>query len=134
MKKILTMSMLLTLTVAMTACFSKKEETPPTEIDVDEVVELVIEEAGDDLDDQEKQLIKDMINNTEVKEKIEEETEEVAEEMESTMEVMLFFRGCLEDADTKKSAVKCYEKADDLAEELGIDEEDDNDFDTEEEF
>jgi hypothetical protein len=110
----------------MTACFNKKDKTEEVQIDADEMIEEVVEEALEDLDHEEKEMIKEVLKNSEVK----EELKEAQGEMMAMKELMVFFRDCLEDANSRKAALNCADKAEDLADDLEL--ADDEEFDDDE--
>lgn len=125
MKRTLSIVFVLMLSIGLTACGETKEEKT-----VNNIVNIA-EKSGEKVDDQTKEIMKNAINNSE------DFQNEIADEMvkmPKIIKVFKVYRKCLGDADDKDEAITCYEEADKMADDLGIEEDNEDEFNADEEF
>lgn len=125
MKKTLSIVFVLMLSIGLTACGETKEEKT-----VNNIVNIT-EKSGEKVDDQTKEIMKNTINNSK------DFQNEIADKMAQMPKIIKFFkayRECLGDADDKDDAIECYKEAKKMADDLGIEEDNEENFDADEEF
>jgi len=116
------------LAIGLTACGKTTKEEKTAKV-VDKVIEMT-EKTGEKVDDKTKEIMKDTLNNSK---EFQDDIANTMSQMPKIIKVSKSYQNCLEGADSKDDAIKCYQESDKYADELGIIEED-YEFDPDEEF
>ncbi len=126
MKKTLSIAFVLIMAMGLTACGETKEEKM-----VNEIVD-VAQKAGENIDDQTKEMMKKALeNNKEAFDNNRNEIEVIGGN--SVVGFIKMYRKCLAKADTKKEATECFVSTNKKAIEMGLPDDSKN-FDADEEF
>ncbi len=152
MKKLLTITFVLALAVSLTACGQTETEKRGNELAdkvaekldkvttmtndemADKMAEGMKEAMGDEYSDEVGDSMKEALANGNAMGAMKDELNKMKENLPKSIQVMTFYKSCLEEAETKEGAIICYKKADELSDELGLPDEEDKEFNPDEEF
>lgn len=133
MKKLLSISLVLIFALSLSACGKTKTEKA-TKKTTEDYIDTMLEVSDEEVSDEEREVIKNALNNSD---DFAQQIEEEMKQLPAMLQVATTYRDCLKDASSKKKAIKCYEKADKMANDLGIEEDEEfanEEFNADEEF